>query len=65
MTGIIKSYSAKNGYGFIVSDGKDYRFKTQSIEMRLPPTAGMLVSFIPFKSEKGYRAMNVRNINGV
>ena len=61
MTGRIKSYNARQGYGFIVADGQDYRFKTNNVEMRLPPCEGMKVTFDPYKSEKGMRAANVRD----
>lgn len=61
MTGIVKSYSIKHGYGFITSEGRDYRFK--SFEMRLPPLKGEKVSFVPYETEKGLRATKVRSIN--
>lgn len=60
MTGEVKSYSSKHGYGFITKDGKDYRFKAQDWELRFAPVEGIRVEFDPVTTDKGFRARNVR-----
>lgn len=60
MTGEVKSYSSKNGYGFITKDGKDYRFKAQDWELRFAPVQGIRIEFDPVLTEKGLRARNIR-----
>ena len=60
MTGEVKSYSVKHGYGFITKDGKDYRFKAQDWTLRYAPVQGITVEFDPVSTDKGYRARNIR-----
>ena len=62
MTGEVKSYSSKNGYGFITKDGKDYRFKAQDWELRFAPAPGIWVEFVPKTSDKGLRASEIRRV---
>lgn len=60
MRGRIKSYSARNGYGFITADGQDFFLLHKEWEYRLPPTPGMMVDFVPKQTDKGLRATSVR-----
>ena len=60
MKGEVRSYNAKNGYGFITQDNKDYRFKTKDWGLRLGPVPGMRVEFDSFATDKGLRATNIR-----
>ena len=60
MRGEVKSFSIKNGYGFITQDGKDYRFKTKDWYSRLAPVPGMRVEFDSVSTDKGLRATNIR-----
>jgi cold shock CspA family protein len=60
MKGEVKSYSIKNGYGFITKDMKDYRFRTKDWGMTLGPVPGMRVEFDPVLTDKGLRAKNIR-----
>lgn len=53
MTGRVKSYNPKTGWGFIESDGNDYLFSTRYSE-------GEKVEFDPQKTSKGLRATNIR-----
>ena len=57
MTGEIKSYSPKHGYGFITKDDVDFFFH---IKLRIPPCKGMRVEFDTKESSKGMKAINVR-----
>ena len=61
MTGEVKSYNPSNRYGFITSDGVDYRFHIQDWGLRLPPTKGLRVQFLQNQTEKGWRATEVTN----
>lgn len=60
MIGEVKSYSVKDGYGFITADGQDYFICHKDWEYRLPPTPGLRVEFIPKRTDKGLRAMQIR-----
>ena len=60
MNGEVKSFSPKHGYGFIVSDEKEYWFHVKSWGLRLPPAEGIRVSFDPVTTPKGLRARNVK-----
>ena len=60
MKGEVKSYSVKNGYGFITENEKDYRFKTKDWHLTLGPVRGMKVEFDPVTTDKGLRARNIR-----
>ena len=60
MKGEVKSYSIKNGYGFITKDEKDYRFKTKDWKERLAPVPGIRVEFDPVATDRGLRATNIR-----
>ena len=59
MTGIITSYSPKHGYGFI---DNDIYFHIKNWNLRQPPVAAMKVTFDIEKTEKGKRAVNIRNV---
>ena len=59
MKGEVKSYSVKNGYGFITENDKDYRFKTKDWYLTLGPVPGMRVEFDPVATDKGLRAINI------
>ena len=61
MTGKVKSFSSKNGYGFITTDGIDYRFRAKQWELSSPPIEGMTVMFDPVKTDKGMRAVNIQD----
>ena len=60
MTGKVKSFSPKDGYGFITADDTDYFIHSKDWEYRLPPTEGLEVEFIPKKTSKGLRATKIR-----
>ena len=59
MTGKVKSFNPSTRYGFITSDGVDYRFHINDWDFRLPPVKGVMVSFKPEKTEKGMRATEI------
>ena len=59
-TGVIKSYNPSNRYGFITSDGVDYRFHKNDWGLSTPPRKGIKVEFLHLTTEKGGRAFNVR-----
>lgn len=61
MTGEVKSFNPSNRYGFITSDGVDYRFHRNDWELRLPPTKGLKVDFLQVQTEKGMRATQITN----
>ena len=60
MTGEVKSFNPSTRYGFITSDGVDYRFHFQDWECRLAPVKGMRVQFNEVETEKGWRAENIK-----
>jgi len=62
MTGEVKSYSVRNGYGFIVADGQDYFISHKEWEYRLPPTPGLRVEFVPKQTDKGLRAFAIKRV---
>lgn len=62
MTGRVKSYNPSTRYGFITSDGVDYRFHIQDWDLRFPPVKGLNVQFLHVPTEKGERAEHVRSI---
>ena len=62
MTGRIKSFCTRH-YGFITTDGIDYRFTYKEWKLRLPPIKGLKVEFEPKETEKGFQAINIRNIS--
>lgn len=64
MTGVVKSYSAKNGYGFVISDDVEYFFRYTDIQGKKYPccTKGEKVSFFPVNGDKGLRATRVNSL---
>ena len=62
MTGIVKWFNAKNGFGFVVADHDDYFFHWTDIDEnhgRMLYT-GDRVTFDPCTTVKGLSAANVR-----
>lgn len=59
MDGRVKSYNPSTRYGFITSDGVDYRFHQQDWGLRLPPVEGLDVEFLEYATEKGMRATEI------
>lgn len=62
MTGIVKSYSRKNGVGFVTANDKDYFFRWSDIVGRKHShcIAGEVVSFEPYECNRGLRAINIQ-----
>lgn len=59
--GTVKRFGAKNGYGFIEDDktGEILFFHKSNWGLRLPPVAGLIVEYVPLKTEKGMRATEI------
>ena len=62
MTGIIKSFSPKNGYGFISGGSQDVFFHHKDWLSEGKPEQGTEVWFLLKKTDKGYRAYKVRRL---
>ena len=62
MTGEVKSYNTRKGYGFVVADGQDYFISHREWQYRLPPAPGLKVEFVPIKTDKGLRATKIRRV---
>lgn len=62
MTGRVKSFNPSTRYGFITSDGIDYRFHINDWDFRLPPVAGVTIKFEPLETPKGWRAKQIKHI---
>jgi len=62
MQGMVKWFSIKKGYGFIVSEGKDYFVHINDIEKSSNLDKGDQVSFEPQEAKKGIKAVNVKKI---
>lgn len=62
MRGEVKSYSVRNGYGFIAAGGQDYFISHKEWEYRIPPAPGLRVEFVPKKTDKGLRATAVKRV---
>ena len=62
MTGVIKSYSKKNGVGFVNVDRQDYFFTWRDIigKKHAQCKAGEVVSFEPYECNRGLRATKVK-----
>jgi len=60
MTGEVKSYSPKHGYGFITHDDVNFFFHIMDWKLRVPPCVGLRVAFDTKESNKGMKAINVR-----
>lgn len=65
MTGKVKIYNKRKGYGIIDAD-KDYFFRWTDIisDSHKHCEVGETVSFIPYKDVKGMRAKQVQSIKG-
>lgn len=62
MKGNVKSFSPRNGYGFITAGGIDYFIHAKDWQYRLPPTAGLRVEFVPERTDKGMKATQIRRV---
>ena len=63
MTGEVKSFYRKHGYGFLTGkDGTEYFFHILQWKGKRLPTAGELAEFNPIQTEKGMRAENIRRV---
>ncbi|MBA7615282.1 Cold shock protein CspC [subsurface metagenome] len=62
MRGMVKWFSIKKGYGFIVCEGKDYFVHVNDIEKDSNLDKGDQVSFEAEQAKKGVKAVNVRRI---
>ena len=62
MTGVIKSYSRKNGVGFVTANDRDYFFRWNDIVGRKHAQCktGEVVSFEPYECNRGLRATNIK-----
>ena len=62
MTGVIKSYSRKNGVGFVTANDRDYFFRWNDIVGRKHAQCktGEVVSFEPYECNRGLRASKVK-----
>ncbi len=62
MEGVIKSYSRKNGVGFVTANDEDYFFTWKDIVGRKHAhcVAGEVVSFEPYECGRGLRAYKVQ-----
>ena len=56
MTGKVKSFSPKKGYGFIVAEGNEYWFHASEWAGNGKPQAGDEVNFTLVTTQKGRRA---------
>ena len=63
MQGMVKWFSIKKGYGFIVSEGKDYFMHVHDIQIVSFLDKGDQVSFEVQEAKKGVKAVNVRKIS--
>jgi len=62
MTGIIKSFSPKSGYGFIGGGSVDVFFHRKDWLADGKPEPGQEVWFLLKKTNKGYRAYKIRRM---
>lgn len=62
MTGVIKSFSLKHGFGFIQSDNIDVFFHRKEWLNSSEPFIGKEVEFQLEKTPKGYRGYKVHRI---
>ena len=60
MTGEVKSYNPRTGYGFITSEGVDYFAHFSQWQERVPFTKGLVVEFTPKETPKGIAATAIR-----
>ena len=60
MTGIVKSYSRKHGYGFIEAGGEDVFFHVADWDLPESPRPGIRVRADIKVTKKGVRAINIR-----
>ena len=61
MTGKVKSYNTSTRYGFITDGHEDFRFHLQDWKAFEPPYKGLEVDFVPYFSDKGWRAEDIRD----
>ena len=63
MKGIIVRYwnAGEDGHGFIRSGDIFYKFRRRSCWKQIVPEVGLEVTFDPVKTEKGWRALRIRN----
>lgn len=59
MTGIVKHFSGKNGYGFVTNCNGDYFFMEKDV-IGKKCKVGQSVSFMPEKTLRGLRATQVQ-----
>ena len=62
MEGIVKWFSIKKGYGFIVSQEKDYFVHINDVERNSQLDKGDKVSFEIQQATRGVKAVRVRKI---
>ena len=63
MTGKVKSFSPKHGYGFILGDLDEiFFFHAKEWKHSLKPFPGEKVEFEPIITSKGSRATNIRRL---
>lgn len=62
MQGMVKWFSIKKGYGFIVCEGKDYFVHVNDIQIVSSLDKGDQVSFEAEEAKKGTKAVNVKKI---
>ena len=63
MQGMVKWFSIKKGYGFIVSEGKDYFVHVNDIQKNALLDKGDKVDFEPQEAPRGTKAANVKKIS--
>ena len=63
MKGIVRTFSALHGYGFIVGDMNEIFFvHTNELKSHFKAKQGDHVEFEPVITEKGSRATNIRRV---
>ena len=64
MEGFVKWYSSLKGFGFIQDDNEiDYFVHSSDLNYGFVPINGTLVEFEPVKSDKGWKAVNVKAVD--
>lgn len=62
MVGIVESFGAKKGFGFIKTDNDRYWFHASEWMGRDKPKPGDKVDFMPLDTERGKRAYIVSKV---